>query len=140
MSLATVRAKIDNWLTPKWPWLIGKQSDYFTANGYYFQGLWTHTGELIQTDALDGDTVPDNLSSRPTDQVHTWHDAVGNALNALLLPARLKLDVYDGPQGKGWVAVLQVKYNGNVYQRAKQVGPETGHTQDWHQVELEADI
>ena len=131
MSLATVRDKIDNWLQPRWVWLSGKQDDYFTAHGHYFQGLWTHTGELIQTDALDGDTIPDNLTSSPTDQTHTWQDAVGNTLDALPLPARLRLDVYNGPDGMGWVAILQVKYQGNIYTRAKQVGPETEFTHDW---------
>ena len=132
MSIATVRDRIDNWLTPRWVWLRGKQDDYFAAHGQYFQGLWTHTNEVEQTDALDGDTIADNLDSKPTDRPHDWRDAVGNALDALPIPARLRLDVYDGPLGQGWLATLQVKYQGNIYQRSKQVGPETWRTVDWH--------
>ena len=131
MSLATVRDRIDNWLTPRWSWLTGKQDDYFTANGLYFQGLWTHTAEVEQTDLLGGDTLADNLASKPSDRPHDWRDAVGNALDSLPFPARLRLDVYDGPQGKGWQAMLQVRYQGNVYERVRQVGPETYRTHDW---------
>jgi hypothetical protein len=135
MTITTIRTKIDDWLTPRWAWLTSKQDDYFTANGHYFQGLWTHTNELEQTDALDGDQIPDNLTSSPADQTHTWQHAVGNALDALPLPARLRLDVYEGPQGHGWVARLQVKYQGNIYERAKQVGPETHHTHTWQKID-----
>ena len=67
MSITTVRNKINDWLIPRWAWLEGKQSDYFTANGRYFQGLWTHTVELEQTDALNGDTIPDDLANHPAD-------------------------------------------------------------------------
>ena len=137
MSLATVRNRINDWLTPRWSWLADKQDAYLAANGRYFQGLWTHTAEVGQTDALTGDTIPDNLTSHPTDQSHTWQDAVGNALDALPLPARLRLDVYDGPQGKGWSATLQVRYNGNTHERTKGVGPES-RDNDWHSVETEA--
>ena len=132
MSLETTRNRIDDWLTPRWAWLTGKQDDYFTANGKYFQGLWTHTAEVDQTSEA-GDTIPDNLTSSPTDQPHTWQDAIGNTFDALPLPARLRLDVYDGPQGKGWSATLQVKYGGNIYERTKGVGPE-GRDQNWHLV------
>jgi len=134
MSLTTVRNKINTWLTPRWANLVNKQEAYKTTNGHYFQGLWTHTTDLEQTDALDGDTIPDNLASNPTDQPHDWRVLIGNIFDTLPLPARLRFDVYDGPQGKGWVACLQVKYKTDIYQRCKQVGPETDRTHNWRKL------
>lgn len=106
--------------------------------GYYFQGLWTHSTDVEQTDALDGDEIPDQLNQTPTDQTHDWTDLIQNAFDALPFPARLKIDCYEGPLGHGWVAVLHVKYQGNIYVRSKQVGPEEWRTHDWKLYEPEA--
>lgn len=131
MSLASVSQRIDDWLTPKWSNLVNKQDDYFTAHGRYFQGLWTHANEIIQTDANDGDQLPDRLLNTPTDQRHTWIDFIATALTTLQFPARLRMDVYDGPRGKGWSATLQVRYEGTLYEKTQQVGLETYRTHDW---------
>ena len=135
MSIQIVKDRIDNWLAPRWSWLVGKQDDYFVSHGRYFQGLWTHTAEVEQDEVDVLDEVPNNLDSKPTDQTHTWRDAVGNAFDALPFPCRLRLDVYEGPQGHGWIAILEVLYQGEVYVRSKQVGPETHHTHDWRLVQ-----
>jgi hypothetical protein len=132
MSIATVRTKIDDWLTPRWATLVDRQDTFFTNRGKYFQGKWTHSGEVEQTDALNGDTVADRLTDSPTDQPQHWRDFIGNAFNTLPLPARLRIDVYNGPLGQGWVATLQVRYDGNVYERSRNVGPETWRTKAWH--------
>jgi len=132
MSLATVRTKIDDWLTPRWQTLVDRQDTFFANRGKYFQGKWTHSGEVEQTDALNGDTVPDNLTDSPTDQSQNWQDFIGNAFDALPLPARLRIDVYNGPLGHGWAATLQVRYDGNVYERSRNSGPETWRTEAWH--------
>jgi hypothetical protein len=131
MSIQTVKDKIDNWLTPRWSWLVQKQEDYFATNGRYWQGLWSHSGDITQTDALDGDTVADALDDSPHDQTHTWRDALGNALDGVPFPARLRVDVYEGPLGHGWTAYLEVLYNGTRYVRSKGVGPHSV-TQGWH--------
>lgn len=135
MSLTTVRNRVDNWLTTaRWQMLVDQQAAFFLARGKYFQGRWTHTAQVEQTDALTGDTVADMLSDHPTDQAQHWQDIIGNALDGLPMPARLRIDVYNGPQGGGWAATLQVLYNGNVYERSRNIGPETWRTGAWHQV------
>jgi len=129
MTIATVKTKINDWLAGRWVTLKARQETYYANNGHYFQGLWTHNAEVTQTDSLDN-TAADNLTSKPTDQTHTWRDFLSTSLDAPI-PARLKIDVYDGPKGKGWQAVLQVKYKNKIYQRTKQVGPESYRTHDW---------
>lgn len=135
MSLATVRQRVDDWLTPaRWQTLVDRQETFFTNRGKYFQGRWTHTVQITQTDALTGDATPTALTDHPTDQVQHWQDFIGNAFDALPFPARLRIDVYKGPLGWGWVAALQVLYNSNVYERSRNVGAETWRTEGWHQV------
>jgi len=134
MSIKTVRDRINDWLTPRWSTLVSKQEQYFANHGRYFQGLWTHA-EVEQTDDLRGDKLADGLASKPTDQPHDWRDFIGNALDSTKFPARLRIDVYDGPEGHGWQAVLEVKYKGNIYTRTKQVGPETYRTHGWQKAE-----
>ena len=134
MSITTVRNRINNWLTPRWNHLANRQETYFAANGRYFQGLWTHAAEVEQTDALDGGHAATELAAKPTDQPHNWRDFIGNALDAIPFPARMRIDVYDGPQGHGWVATLQVRYKGKVYARAQQIGPETKRQHGWELV------
>lgn len=135
MTIQIVRDRIDNWLAPRWSWLVGKQDTYFDNHNTYFQGLWTHTSVVEQDGITQMDVVSDNLSSKPTDQPRTWHDAIGSAFDSLPFPCRLRIDVYDGPQGNGWVAVLEVLYGGDIYMRSKQVGPDEGFTHSWHKVE-----
>lgn len=136
MSLATVRTKVDDWLTPKWANLQTKQEQFKTAHGHYFQGLWTHAAEVTETDALEDGPLPDNLADKPTDQPHDWRDFIGAALDAVPFPCRLRIDVYDGPQGDGWCATLQVKYSGNVYERSAQVGPEDWRQHNWQKLDV----
>lgn len=134
MSLTTVRNKINDWLNPRWATLVTKQDDYFSTYARYFQGIWSHSSDLEQTDLLDGDTLADNLGGLPSDQVHDWRDYLGNTLDTLKFPCRLRIDVYEGPQGHGWQAVLQVLYKGDLYSRTQQVGPETSRTKSWGKV------
>jgi hypothetical protein len=136
MALSDVRDKINNWLAPRWSWLVSKQDTYFGNHGEYFQGLWTHSSEIEQTDALDGDQIPDQLDNMPTDRPHDWRVLVEDAFDALPLPARLRLDVYEGMEDKGWSATLQVLYQGKLYERTKGVGLENVD-EDWHEIIFE---
>ena len=159
MTLQTVKDRANDWLTPRWQNLVDKQDFYRRPQqwstpvdgngeptgepavllqdgagvGRYFQGLWTHTGEVEQTDALDGDQTADNLAAKPTDQAHDWRDLIQTTLDAVPFPARLKIDVYDGPAGHGWFATLEVRYQGNLYRRSKGIGPEDRDA-EWHLV------
>jgi hypothetical protein len=137
-TLAQVRTRINDFLTARWPALVNMQDSYFSSKGRYFQGLWTHTAQIDQT--TDNDTLADRLDDKPTDQTHSWRDRIGNALDATLFPARLRIDVYDGPRGKGWVATVQMKYGGILYERSKNVGPETYRTQPWRDVSTGTEI
>lgn len=124
---AQVRTQVDTWLANRWATVQTKQAAYLAKTGRYFQGLRTHT-VLEPADGVE--LAPDNVLVKPTDQVERWADVI--TLPATM-PCVLRIDTYDGPAGKGYVATVRVKLAGSWWERAQQVGPETYRTHAWRQ-------
>ena len=135
-TLSQMRDRVDSWLAARWPTVVARQQNYFVNRGRYWQGLITHSLLPEHTNSRDGDALADRLAVNPTDQFENWA-VVFPEWSTELLPAAIQIDVYDGPAGKGWVATIWVKYNGTIYSRSQNVGPESHRTQSWHVVELE---
>lgn len=133
-TLAQLRTRVDAWLADKWPTVVARQQNYFANRGQYWQGLRTHTLYPAHTNGADGDAVPDRLDAGPSDQFSTWRN-VFPEWDGLPIPCALQIDTYDGPQGKGWVATIFVRYNGVLYSRSQNVGPESGRTQPWQVID-----
>lgn len=129
-TLAQTRTRVDNWLATHWPQFVARQENYFTNKGRYWQGLLTHTTVPPHTSGADGDSIGDRINIHPTDQFEDWITAFPEWEN-VALPAAVKVDVYDGPQGKGYCATLYVRFNGVLYSRAQNVGPEAFRTYGW---------
>ena len=129
-TLAQARQKVDDWLADKWPIIAERQNNYFLNRGVYCQGLRTHTIIPAYTSGADGDSVADQLNANPTDQFSNWSN-VFPEWEGVAIPCALKCDVYDSPEGKGWVATVYVRYNGVVYKRSRNVGPESFRTKAW---------
>lgn len=126
MTLKEIQDKIDARLPALWSAIQARQATYHAAHGRYWQGLRTHG-----IDPADGnDVLPDVGTLTPSDQPDAWPAA----LIASALPMSLRIDVYDGPSGQGYVANLYVTVNSKTYHRAKQSGPETYRNQGWHLV------
>lgn len=132
-TLAQLRTRIDTWVANRWPTIVARQENYRTNRGHYWQGLRTHIGCPAHSNSTDGDKVGDNLESQPTDAFSNWTNVFPEWVSELL-PCCLWVDVYDGPSGKGWVANIEVIYNGKTYHRAVNVGPESSRSQGWHEV------
>ena len=76
--------------------------------------------------------LPDLLYSFPTDQIGKSAQAQWDAAKLpVSLDARVRVDVYDGPQGKGFVVIVQSQLNGATWQRSINYGPETYRDQGW---------
>lgn len=128
-----VRETVNGILADLWPRIQAKQAAYYANHGHYWQGLWTHN-----VAPADGVTVaPNNLDASPTDQPISWRKFKADYRLTMLakLPMAIRMDVYDGPRGKGYVATCRVGYNGKVYERAAQVGPETELAHGWQEVD-----
>lgn len=115
LTLAEVRTKVDSWLAARWSGVVDRQESYAASHGgRYWQGLRTHVIEVEYPDGGDVDVVGDNLTAAPSDQA-----------------ALFSVHAYDGPQGTGFVACVIVRYNGTMYWRCQNYGPETWRTFSW---------
>jgi len=103
------------------------QDSYFSANGKYWQGIETPT-----TVPSDGVSKTTDKTKKPTDQFEDWSDF------GVTIPAKLEcsisVDVYDGPNGKGYCIIGKVNESGVLYARCKNVGPEKHREQDWKEL------
>jgi hypothetical protein len=129
-TLNQVRTKVDAWLADKWPTVVARQQNYFANRGQYWQGLRTHSAVPAFTNSQDGDAAADQLNAQPTDAFSNWSN-VFPEWDGLPIPCALQIDVYDGLEGKGWVATVWVRYNGVLYTRSQNVGPESWRSQAW---------
>lgn len=134
-TLAQTRFRVDNWLTNRWPTIVQRQTNYFNSHGNYWQGLITHSNVPAHTTTITNDTVPTRWVSKPTDQNSSWLTAFPEWQNEAV-SASLRCDVYKGPQGAGFVATVFVRFNGTLYSRSQNFGPETFRTFDWFAVPL----
>ena len=89
---------------------------WFDAKGRYFQGKRTMSA------------VPDFRENRRvelgfglTDQVDDWRDV---GYQDEYAPILLRVDVYSGPKGHGFIVTAEVKIDGQVWQNQMHEGPE----------------
>ena len=133
-SLNQVKGRVTNWLeTAVWPLILTRQETYISTHSGYWQGLRTH---LVEPDHQAGgyaDTEATEEAVKPHDVDQTWLDILPE-ISIGALPAVFKIDVYDGPSGKGFVGTVYMRYNGTLYSRSQNHGPETFRTDSWHEV------
>ena len=124
-----IRQAVDDRLATIWPAIQSRQATYAAAhNGRYWQGL--RTASVIPA---DGATATPTIGTRcPSDQPgQPWPLAIRQTA----MEMAVQIDVYDGPRGTGYVATLYVRINGNTWERAAQVGPESYRAHPWRQRE-----
>ncbi len=129
-TLAQLRTRVDDWLAGFWPTFVARQGNYLGNRGRYWQGLLTHTVVPAHTNAANGDSIPDRINVHPSDQFEDWITAFPEWEN-VAIPAAVRCDTYDGATGKGYCATIFVRYNGTLYSRSQNVGPEFDRTHDW---------
>lgn len=120
-----LQAKADQMLADLQAALAGVQTSYLASKGRYWQGLSTPA-----TVPADGTELAPDLTRRPTDQTETWTGA-GVALPATV-PVAVRVDVYDGPAGWGYVVAGLLTIGSRQYERRINVGPESyRQTNSW---------
>lgn len=103
---------------------IKKQQDVVSQSrsGKYKQYLSTAT--VIPADGVT--VLPDNADAKPTNEANAYPDTV----KLVPQPVAITVNVYDGPQGKGYEVVGQVKSGKDLFYKVLNVGPETYRDDD----------
>ncbi len=103
------------------------QKNYFQTSKKMWQG--------IKTPVLapkDGNKVAPDKSLKPTDQKESWSDV------AIPLPSTMEIstavDVYEGPQGWGYVVRGEIEIAGKAWVKATNIGPEKYREHDWVEI------
>jgi hypothetical protein len=135
-NLSQTRTRIDTWLVNRWPTITNRQALYLANNGRYWQGLITHSAVPAHTTTVTNNAAPDRWTFKPTDVDLNWADAFPGGWSNEAVSAAIKFDVYAGPQGQGWIGTIFVRFNGTLYDRAANWGPETWRTYGWRTTPL----
>ncbi len=146
-----VQKYIQQWLDTYQPQIEQVQADYFKTHGSYWQGVATHSDavkpqytEADKNQPIDSRTsfteTADCLSCKPSDQLQqpTWQELFPDVVTKL--PADLAIDVYDGPQGMGYVIRLEYCVESICYRKIASVGPEQSRSSAWEELESESVI
>jgi len=126
----SLRRASDRFLAKEWARIQARQSAYFTTKGKYFQGLPTHASAPVHTDSAFPTPAPDRLTTKPTDQAEDWLSQFSE-WNGMAMPSLVRMDVYDGPQGKGYVVTVEAFRGTQRWRRSINVGPETYRGRAW---------
>jgi hypothetical protein len=129
-DLKELQTRIDKWWEENGKTISAAQDEYKKDHPVYFQGLKTHAVVPDQKEDKTDDKIPDKANAKPSGQAESWVDVVP-AIAAEVLPCALTIDVYDGPQGKGYVVTLLVKFEGVAYVKRVNTGPEAERDLEW---------
>ena len=128
-----IQTAADNyWTTNFQAKFTAAQNAYAASHGgRYFQGILTPS-----TPPDDGALTNPDLTKKPTDQIERWIDVFtgGNALPNNNWAISVSIDVYNSPQGWGWVVNLVYTKGGETWARSFNTGPETFREQAWRRI------
>jgi hypothetical protein len=122
-------AAFDEAIAGWFPWLAARQREYREMTGRYAQMLPSH----LEPPADGSAGIPDGWFKHPTDQQYSWPNL--DAIRFEPMPFDIRIDVYDGPEGQGYVTCFQVQIKGSMYERCQNYGPEASREHDWRSAE-----
>lgn len=132
-TIAQVRDTANVRLATLWTNVIlPKQIAWFAEHGEYAQILYTKNLPENASGASPVQELVPDTDLQPGDRPGMTAKAVFGAVSIdVQLPFALATTYYNGPSGKGFVGQVWVKFDGTIYTRAKNYGPEEWRTHDW---------
>ncbi len=117
--VADIPQQLEPHLTPLLVRIGQFEANYYDAHGEFAQAL-----PLFFSPPGNGNAaLPDALLRAPTRGVtgqQLWSE-----LNLNATPVNIRVDVYDGPAGKGYVVIFEAVFDGQSYQLVVNSGAET---------------
>ncbi|MBL0320274.1 MAG: hypothetical protein IPP74_13440 [Alphaproteobacteria bacterium] len=128
-SLNELTEKVDHWFSGFEVEFTKKQDAFFSAHKRYWQGLSTHSEVPDQRSDRAGDTTADRLTAATTEG-DKWQDFMAT-IGETPLAASVTCNTYKSPEGDGYEIVLFFKYEGVLYTRVINYGPERSRDKNW---------
>jgi len=133
---ATVRADnlpgeieyIDAQLDVFVPHLAEYQDAYQVTNGSYMQALTSHSTPP------EGVADPDGIYTHPTDQEAALYELWDSAALPSSINWSMRVDVYTGPNGSGYVLVVETNIKTHTWHREINYGPEPYRNVAWYKI------
>jgi len=127
MTVEQVQQMIDARLNAQLNRIRSAQAAHKDEHGRYWQGLPTHAEP-----PRDGSDVdPDRWNDKAPGHSLSWRD-IGGVSNRMM--SQMWIDIYNGPQGKGYVVTLRFRHGLDEWTRSINTGPETFKEQPWTKV------
>jgi hypothetical protein len=124
-DLGAAPADLDRHITPILIRISQFQTAYYDQHGRFAQVL-----PLFANAPSEGiAALPDRLTDIPTSGVRG--SDLWAFVNLAAFPANIRIDVYDGPQGKGFVVTLEARFNNQLYTTSINSGPEGYRANGW---------
>jgi hypothetical protein len=120
-QLDYINAELDVFI----PRLDAFQAAYYSSNDQYFQALTSHS-------TVPSGVEPADITTHPTDQdavLATLWDYTGLPV---ALNWSLRIDVYDGPDGAGYVLTVSTNVAGDTWITSVNHGPDTWRDTPWY--------
>ena len=128
MPLSPLLTKVDAEFETLYTATVVSQTAFKASTGRFFQGL-----KIPADTPADGAVDVPDKSRRPDNQPQDWTDF------GVTLPATMDFSAQihesEGPQGPGWILVVDVIEAGKTWTRQKGFGPES-RDRDWEEVVL----
>lgn len=123
-------ADIDTIIYDAWPGIVEFQEEFFQRHGRYYQMLWSHSA-TPDTRRM----APDRLMEKPADQRARASSALwARGKFPATTPCRIRVDVYEGPHGHGFILIIQTRGANQTLNRMIEYGLER-RTKDWWTVD-----
>ena len=129
-QLAVLQSSIDSVWASAAVALNAHQSNFLANRGNYWGVVRTHSVIPSHTLSKLNSTVPDSLNIGSGGDYNNWI-AIHPEWTATPLPCNVIVLAYNGPDGRGYEVVLQFIWEGNLYERHINIGPETYRNAPW---------
>lgn len=127
-DVAATPSDLDPYFNPVVEKIGSYQVTFYDQRGGFAQVLPIYSSAPTEGIAL----YPDKLLAAPDDGVSG--NTLWQQLGLLSFPADIRVDVYDGPNGKGYIVTFEARFNGQLWQRAFNSGPEKYRDANWQVV------
>lgn len=101
------------------------QGNYLAANGRYWQGIF-----VLPRVPVNGEELPPDLTKKAGGHKDSWADRGFSFVGDL--PVNVAVNEYTSAKVPGYFVECTFRFDGKVWSKTRNVGPETSFEREWH--------